>query len=275
MSFDAICFAWRERVTSSAERLVLLALADCARNGHDLVFVSRERLRIMTMLDPKTISTVMKGLSSLGLIQATGERRGRTRRIRVYRLQLNKQPENGRRAGRRACQSEQCEAAKEPVDNMQSMEEKRTYSLAEMAPNFRGNRSVFGSTNAPKNGTQSQGIEPGKQQQTQDSYAPAAFAAAADLKFPIQLPASDCEAARTMLTGNPKAQQILDELSGIMSSPRGANNPMALLRTLCSQAKAEKFTPTHAHRVQAEREHAQVQIELRQAGLRSDGSWPE
>ena len=100
MSFDALRWAFACNVGSSAERLVLLALANDCRNPNFLAFPSRERLHLATQLDPKTITAAMKKLEEAHLVSATGEYRGRTGRIPVYRVLVGNgsplnQPKNG------------------------------------------------------------------------------------------------------------------------------------------------------------------------------------
>jgi len=89
VSLDATRWAWDQSVETAPQRLVLTALADLCRRRGELAFPSRERLRTMTRLDPKTIACALRELVALGLISRTGEFRGRSGRIPVYRLNFD------------------------------------------------------------------------------------------------------------------------------------------------------------------------------------------
>lgn len=85
MSIDATSWAWKAPVQSCSQRIVLLALADRAGEDHT-AWPSAERLHQDTCLNIKTIPKVLKELTGLGLIMDTGERKGSSRRVVVYRL---------------------------------------------------------------------------------------------------------------------------------------------------------------------------------------------
>lgn len=85
MSLDATLWAWKAPVQTSTQRLVLISLADRAGEDHTC-FPSYERLTKDTLLNRKTIVKVISELIGLQLIQDTGERKGATRQVKVYRL---------------------------------------------------------------------------------------------------------------------------------------------------------------------------------------------
>ncbi|WP_151676642.1 helix-turn-helix domain-containing protein [Acinetobacter nosocomialis] len=85
MSIDAIRWSWTASVKTSAQRLVLLSLADRAGEEHT-AWPSIDRLAADTMLDKKTVQKVILELINLGLVEDTGERTGPTRRVRVLKL---------------------------------------------------------------------------------------------------------------------------------------------------------------------------------------------
>ncbi|MBF7690848.1 helix-turn-helix domain-containing protein [Acinetobacter pollinis] len=85
MSLDATLWAWKAPVQTSTQRLVLISLADRAGEDHTC-FPSYERLTKDTLLNRKTIVKVISELIGLQLIQDTGERKGVTRQVKVYRL---------------------------------------------------------------------------------------------------------------------------------------------------------------------------------------------
>lgn len=92
MSLDATKWAWDvqfpERASGSLKalkRLVLLSLADRAGEDHTC-FPSINRLRDDTTLDRKTVMKIIAELIEDGLIADTGERKGVTKQVKVYRL---------------------------------------------------------------------------------------------------------------------------------------------------------------------------------------------
>ncbi|HHX4907092.1 primosomal protein [Acinetobacter baumannii] len=85
MSIDAIRWSWTASVKTSAQRLVLLSLADRAGEEHT-AWPSIDRLAADTMLDKKTVQKVILELIKLGLVSDTGERTGPTKRVRILKL---------------------------------------------------------------------------------------------------------------------------------------------------------------------------------------------
>ncbi|MCJ8162340.1 helix-turn-helix domain-containing protein [Acinetobacter zhairhuonensis] len=85
MSIDATRWAWAVEVKSSAQRLVLLSLADRAGEEHT-AWPSIDRLAKDTVLDKKTVQKVILELINIGLVLDTGDRAGPTKRVRVLKL---------------------------------------------------------------------------------------------------------------------------------------------------------------------------------------------
>ncbi len=92
-----------------------------------------------------------------------------------------------------------------------------------------------------------------------DNSRPAAAAGIGKLLYPPNLSAAQQHAMDAYLKGlSPRAAQLLlDELAGLLE--RGINgkavrDPMAVFASLARQNDDGKFVPSHAHRVQAERE---------------------
>ncbi|MEQ9721272.1 helix-turn-helix domain-containing protein [Yersinia alsatica] len=85
MSFDAYNWAIKSRVGNAAAKSVLKVLAD--RAGADyLAFPSIASIVFDTELDKKTVQKQLHYLVDKGLIEDTGERRGSTGRVIVWRL---------------------------------------------------------------------------------------------------------------------------------------------------------------------------------------------
>lgn len=91
MSLDATIWAWKQRIkknphaSRSAVKIVLVSLADRASEDHTC-FPSISRLELDTELNRKTILAAIRHLAEVGLITDTGERKGRTKQVKVYRL---------------------------------------------------------------------------------------------------------------------------------------------------------------------------------------------
>lgn len=92
MSLDANIWAWKVRQKQkkggsikALKRLVLLSLADRASEDH-CAYPSIARLVEDTEMDRKTVLKIIDELVEDGLIKDTGERKGRTKQVKVYRL---------------------------------------------------------------------------------------------------------------------------------------------------------------------------------------------
>lgn len=92
MSFDALSWAAKRQCGSSGAKLVLLGLAECASRKDALAYPSIAELIEFSSLNRKSIIANLGKLEQLGLIQATGDKVGRTKQIKVYRLCLETVP---------------------------------------------------------------------------------------------------------------------------------------------------------------------------------------
>lgn len=85
MSIDALRWAKKVKTGSSSNKSVLTWLADMC--GADLcAYPSVSALAEVTELNKKTVQDSLRHLIEIGLIVDTGERKGRTKQIVVYRL---------------------------------------------------------------------------------------------------------------------------------------------------------------------------------------------
>ena len=92
MSLDASIWAWKVRQKQKKggslkplKKLVLLSLADRA-DEHHCAYPSMSRLVEDTEMDRKTVLKIIDELIDDGLIIDTGERKGRTKQVKVYQL---------------------------------------------------------------------------------------------------------------------------------------------------------------------------------------------
>lgn len=91
MSVEAIAWAFKQDVEKSSHKFVLVAACDWASNGE--LFASIPSLAKKTGMNEKTVRAALHWLSENGFIEPTGERRGHTKQVIVYRLNPTK---NGR-----------------------------------------------------------------------------------------------------------------------------------------------------------------------------------
>jgi len=92
VSLDATIWAWKIRQKQKRggslkplKKLVLLSLADRASEDH-CAYPSMARLVEDTEMDRKTVLKIIDELIEDGLIVDTGERKGRTKQVKVYQL---------------------------------------------------------------------------------------------------------------------------------------------------------------------------------------------
>lgn len=87
MSVCATMYVWKltkEKVTST-EKLVLLSMADRANEAHEC-WPSKVRLAADTLLDLKTVKSAISKLVDKGILVDTGEKKGKLKRISVYKI---------------------------------------------------------------------------------------------------------------------------------------------------------------------------------------------
>ncbi len=135
MSFEAMAWAMRQPVGRSSAKFLLVAMAECVNDKSEemLCFPSISHLAQATDMDPKSVKANLQKLRELGFIEDTGDRKGQTGRVVIYRLKtpeiepLSKKNE--------ADQSAQISPVMSP--NLDAFQE------SEMSPNFPGNEPKF------------------------------------------------------------------------------------------------------------------------------------
>lgn len=139
MSLDATIWAWKTELKERKggcrkplKRLVLLSLADRAGEDH-VCYPSMKRLEVDTQIERKTVLKIIAELVEDGLIIDTGERKGVTKQVKVYRL-------NGIYGRETVPTTEQLKDEKQP----------ETVPLMEQSQNW--NSSVIGTPNSTNNG---------------------------------------------------------------------------------------------------------------------------
>lgn len=92
MSWEALSWAAKRRVKKSADKLILLALAERHNPESGLAYPSVAWLAEFGSLDRKTVMAALDRLEAEGLISDSGQRAGKTLQVKCYRLNLNGVP---------------------------------------------------------------------------------------------------------------------------------------------------------------------------------------
>ncbi|MDF8598174.1 DnaT-like ssDNA-binding domain-containing protein [Escherichia coli] len=146
MSRHATDWAWETDPGSSSLKLILLSMADRA-DEYNLCYPSIERLVKDTCLNKKTVQAGLISLMKMGLISDTGERKGATKRVRVFSLNITK---NGNIKGNR-------EGSNEPENgNVTENGNIPKNGMLNDPKNGMLNDPKNGMLNDPKNGIQNQ-----------------------------------------------------------------------------------------------------------------------
>ena len=91
MSVEAITWALAQPITHSSAKFVLVVLANCASAENNLAYPSVAYLSDATGQNRKTVLANLRRLCDDGYISDSGERRGATKQIVVYRLRTDVQ----------------------------------------------------------------------------------------------------------------------------------------------------------------------------------------
>lgn len=86
MSVEAISWALKQPIQQSSAKFVLVVIANCADGKDFVAWPSTAYLAEATGQDRKTVMKNVALLRDLGVITDTGERKGETKQIPVYRL---------------------------------------------------------------------------------------------------------------------------------------------------------------------------------------------
>ena len=92
MSFDAMRWAMAQPIKQSSAKFILVAMADCVNDAlpEMLCWPSSSHLAEVTAQDRKTVLAGIKRLCDLGYLTDTGQRKGVTKQVIVYRLNSTK-----------------------------------------------------------------------------------------------------------------------------------------------------------------------------------------
>ena len=136
MSFDAIAWAMDQSISRSSAKFLLVALADCVNGSgveNMVCFPSIAHLARRSAQDEKTVQANLQRLREMGFIEDTGERRGATGQVIVYKL---KTPKNGGVA-------DKVLTCKDPQISGETPTKTGALEIDETPPNFRDNTPKF------------------------------------------------------------------------------------------------------------------------------------
>src|SRR5690606_3065481 len=86
MSVEAISWVLKQTIKQSSAKFVLVAIANCADGKEFVAWPSIAYIVEATGQDRKTVIANIKKLIEWGYIEDTGERKGATNQVIVYRL---------------------------------------------------------------------------------------------------------------------------------------------------------------------------------------------
>lgn len=92
MSFEALAWAGKCKTANAADKLVLFGLADRHNSEANGAYPSTAWLVEFTSLNRKTVIAALDRLEASGFISDSGERRGQTAQVKLYRLHLESVP---------------------------------------------------------------------------------------------------------------------------------------------------------------------------------------
>ncbi|MDC4405068.1 helix-turn-helix domain-containing protein [Acinetobacter baumannii] len=154
MSLDATVWAWKKKFTQAKggsspalKKLVLLSMADRADEQH-CCYPSSTRLAEDCQINKKTLFKILDELSSEGLIFDTGERKGRTKQVIVYRL-IGVQGRENTVPTLEQLGSESLDTQGEDSQTVPTMEQFQHFQ--QTVPTIPPNSTNVGTRNLPKN----------------------------------------------------------------------------------------------------------------------------
>ncbi|MFG0448337.1 helix-turn-helix domain-containing protein [Vibrio sp. YQ_11] len=162
MSRTANDWAWGLDIKPASLKLLLLSMADRADEDH-CCFPSIPRLEKDTGLNRKTIMSSINKLISLGVIKDTGERKGMTRRTKVYKLvgvesDMNQIDGRNLPENKTVPKTESSQKRNHPKNGI--IPKTEPSQKRNDTENGTLNSPENGTLNSPENGTQNQSLEP-------------------------------------------------------------------------------------------------------------------
>ncbi|HEY8604711.1 DnaA N-terminal domain-containing protein [Tsuneonella suprasediminis] len=135
MSWETQAWAAKQRPGSSSAKLVLLGLASCADANH-CAFPSIQWLCDFSDLNRKTVIAALQRLEDgmFPLIEDTGERRGRTLQVKVYRLAAGAEGASADPASETVPKAEQSQKRNSSVFSRKQSQNRDTEPVSNLIP---------------------------------------------------------------------------------------------------------------------------------------------
>lgn len=137
MSFTALAAVSKMRAASAAEKLVALAYADRHNEETGCAYPSLAWLCEFSSLNRKTVIAAVMRLEQAGFLTDTGERKGDTRQIKVYRVDLETVPKTERFQKRNSTEKGAKQSQKRDTDTVRTSPQKATPSSVARATKSR------------------------------------------------------------------------------------------------------------------------------------------
>lgn len=244
MSVKVQALIWEHYPSGGSELVLALALADWANHDGTGIWASVPLMASKTRQSDRNVQYQLAKMKKNGWLVMVdppgGQHRSTTYRIPIDRLPL------GVEGWVKTLHPRADEA---PVDNLPTSK-------------LRGERDGKNGCNPRSKGVKA--VSPDLSvyvinRQNQQHGAGAA------LHWPPKIPTAQRSAIEAYMRKHPNchAQQLLDELQGIMASKR-VGDPMALFLHLAKAQTEDRWIPSHAHRVQLEREGEQARRQLQE-----------
>lgn len=129
MSFAALAWAGKCKPGTASRKLVLFALADRHNEEANGAYPSVAWIADFTGLNRKTVINCLSELEGTGFIGDSGERRGDTRQIKLYRLHLETVPKTEQFQKRNSTEKVAKESQKRDTDTIRTRPKKDKPSL--------------------------------------------------------------------------------------------------------------------------------------------------
>lgn len=226
---------WDYYPEGGAELLVALKVADHAEHDGTRVWPAVASLALHTRQSERTVQRALRAMEKKGWLILVKETTGKKGDTRMYRIPVENIPLDV------VVRVTNCHPS--PVDKL---------------PTTGDTKRKVRVTNAALTGDTAMAHKPSLKatvQQQPPEVTHGAATAARKLIYPPNLSTAQQDTIGTYLKtlSHQTAQLILDELAGILAS-KSVRDPMAMFAHLVRQNDDGELVPSHAHRVQAERE---------------------
>lgn len=125
MSFQALAWASKQHVSSASEKLMLLAYADRHNEETGCGYPSIAWLCEFSSLNRKTVIAAVARLEAANLLTDTGDRKGETKQIKVYRVNVDTVPKAEQSQKRNSPKNHLEQSQKRDTDTVRTINTKK------------------------------------------------------------------------------------------------------------------------------------------------------